>query len=73
MALTFGIDAIDLLEVLGESFAGGELLGANQLGHLDCAGETERGGRRFGVKRCSWGKEMRRQYPSGLRGVSAWP
>ena len=51
-----GIDAIDLLEVLGERFAGGELLCSNELGHLDCAGETKRGGRGLGFKRAAMGK-----------------
>jgi hypothetical protein len=50
-SVNLGIDAVDLLEVLGERFAGGELLRTNKLGHLDCAGETKRGGCGFGCNR----------------------
>ena len=35
------IDAIDLLEVLGESFASRKLLGSDQDRHLDRRGEAE--------------------------------
>src|SRR5438067_2955361 len=45
------IDTIDLLKVLGKSFAGGELLSPDERGHLDCRGETERGRDRLGVQR----------------------
>ena len=51
--IDLGIDAVDLFEVLGERFASGEFFCANELGHLDCAGETERGGCGLSVKRCN--------------------
>ena len=40
-SIHFGIDTVDLLEVRGKRFARGELLRANELSHLDCAGETK--------------------------------
>ncbi len=57
-----GIDAVDLLEVFGERFAGREFFRTNELGHLDCAGETERGDGRLGFERCV-GEERRSGNP----------
>jgi hypothetical protein len=45
------IDTIDLLEVLCQRFTGGEFLRMNELRHLHCAGEAERGGRRLAFSR----------------------
>src|ERR1700722_13488389 len=49
-SVDFGIDAVDLLEVLGQRIACGKSLRTNELSHLDCAGETKRGGCGFGFK-----------------------
>ena len=73
------IDAVDLFEALGEGFAGGELLRANQLGHLDRRGEAERrrgrlgfdvGGKSGGQKCC--GGHPQQDFAAGrLVGVRA--
>ena len=50
-SVDFGIDAVDLFEVLGQRIARGKPLLTNELSHLDCAGEAKRGGRGLGFER----------------------